>query len=97
MICIEPENADRVVFTNDQFCAAVEIITATDESIKLSYDFVDETTHTPTGRHTRLFLWQWPKDRTGTPVRHWIREDGEVALSENVDWLDDSDWPEWVG
>lgn len=94
MIRISPEiSTSPFLLTNDQFIAAAEIITT---SPQFHYDLDEERTKYLGITRTKLFLWTWPADRSGTPTRTWIDEDGEVSLVENVDWIGDDEWPAWV-
>lgn len=43
-----------------------------------------------------IHLWLWPRDRSTKPQRVWILQDGTVDMEEDVDWLDDSEWPEHI-
>lgn len=64
--------------TNDQFATVAGII---QNDVGLDYDVVE-------GEEGRIFLWVHPFDDTINPTRHWIDVDGNVTLSEEVDW----DW-----
>jgi hypothetical protein len=94
MIRISPEiTSSPFLLTNDQFLAATKIIA---EHPELHYDLDEERTKYRGVTRTKLFLWTWPATREGTPTRTWINEDGEVWLTEDVDWIEDEEWPAWV-
>jgi hypothetical protein len=79
-------NDTSYAVTNDAMATMVRIMA---EDWSRDYDIVE---HNESGKRTDAWLWVHPVEDADAPdenpIRHWITEDGEVVLSEEVTW----DW-----
>ena len=76
--------------------AALRFIHDDERAAAPQYDIVEHRRRDGDTISIGVHLWVWPNRRSVTPTRIWIDPDGEVSLSEDVDWLDDSEWPDHI-
>ena len=93
MIRIEPDTNGQVLFTNEQFMTAANIIRLNPNR---HFDIVEERFKQDSATWARLMLWYWPESRDQYPVRSWIEPSGHASLTEDCTWITPEEWPAWA-